>query len=120
MKTQFSSPKDVLKAMAAFQKQTRSEIEKSLVGIVNNNGGTIIVPLNKYSNHRSVYDENDHCSIMELKSVSVETDGKHAGRIRLVTDRASARRMPHCDNLSIPELLQIWDILIDNINPFAR
>lgn len=114
MEINFKSPKTVLKGMQVFQKRVHHDIEQTIVSLVNARGGYIEVREDPYHGYPTIYSDDGRCSIMELKKVSIVKSGRNEGRLYLWTDDLSSMRQPHCNSLSIGEMLQIWDIILKN------
>ena len=108
----FDNPVEAQKTITAFLKHAHRKVEDEIVGILTPlTGQTLTFREDSYLGYPRVYSEDAHCSIPELKRLSVRN-----GRLHLTMGHRSALRVPHADQFSTSELLQIWDIALNEIN----
>lgn len=113
MENIFKNPQTTLAGLKKMNLEVKRNIENSIKLLLEKNGGEIYIKPDSYHGYPHVYTEDAHCSIMEFKKAYIKKDGKREGRVFLETDLQSTPRVPHCENLAICELLQIWTLLID-------
>lgn len=105
----FDTPKQAMEVIAQINTELHLLIENKIKGLIESRPAlSITLREDAFLGYPRVYSEDARCSIPALKKVSINRDG----RIHLTTDKNTIISKPHCENLSVSELLQIWDILI--------
>lgn len=92
--------------MKAFNLRIRKTICKEITSLVEKNHGAIACYEDSYYGFPTVYADDARCSIPELKGAMLN----NRGRVILRVGKEDHR--DHLKVLPIPELLQVWDILI--------
>lgn len=105
-KIDFKDPKDAMVVVREFNLNVKRTIEQKLAALVKDAGGCIRFNEDPYLGYPRVYSDDSRCSIPELKRIYVNKDG----RIQFTTDKYTRIAFPHCESISIGELLQVWDI----------
>lgn len=107
----FKNPVEAMKAIAQIDKDIHLTIEKKIKDLLDSFRPltrVLVLEEDAFLGYPRVYSDDAHCSIPQLKRITVN----NAGRIHLTTGKHTHLRKPHCENLSVGELLQIWDIAI--------
>lgn len=108
---QRTSPEDVILEMQSFEKDIRSSIEDNVRDLIFKNGrkGKLLIKEDLYHGYPSVYSQNAHCSICELKGAYVKNDGK----VSFIVGPLDKHNNPSnpFNVKPISELLQVWSIL---------
>lgn len=94
--------------IAAFQDSVKSEIKHTIESLVKANGGSVRMRLDSHGCYPSVYGEDAHCTVLSLVEIGFSRNGQVMLRCH------SNLKRPHLDYLPICELLQIWELVIEN------
>ena len=112
----FSTPGTTISGLKQFQLDVKRRIEEAIIELLEANGGTVMMTEDSRVGFPHIYSDDAHCTIQELKRVSVNRTGKWVGRVYLTTDSYSRPAQPHCESLTEGELLQVWDLVIKQVN----
>lgn len=104
----FNNPKEATLQIKHLNEKIHLKIEEKIKETLGNS--SVIIPEDPYLGYPRLYSDDMRCTVMELKRIFVNAKG----RVQLTTDEHSRIRQPHCENLSVGELIQLWDIVLKN------
>jgi len=107
---QFSTPAEAAKILQEHNTAFKAAVEQKIRESVDRCGGEVRIRPNERLQFPSIYAESGCATILGLKAVKAVD-----GRVVFVSDSILRIRKPHCDNITISELLQAWEIVEANV-----